>query len=113
MQRPLMFAIASALVLGFAVAPASAARFERTAERVSYADLNLENRAGAEAMIGRIQRAAENVCGDRRGAMPLAFRVRLDRCVEDETRDALADLGHSGVSALYYGRHPEIIVASR
>lgn len=113
MQRPLMFAFVSALAIGFsAAAPASAAT-HRVSERVSYADLNLNNRAGAEVMLARIERAAGHVCGQRNGTIPLAFRVRIERCMEEETADALADLGHAGVSALFYGRNPEVIIAAR
>jgi UrcA family protein len=112
MHRPLMLALASAIALGFAAA-APAAAAERAAERVSYADLNLNNRAGADAMLGRLERAAERVCGKRRGTIPLAFRVRLERCVNEEMADEVAELGHAGVTALYYGRNPEVIIAAR
>ena len=114
MQRRLMLVLVSALAIGFSsVAPASAATHDRVAQRVSYADLNLDNRAGAEVMIARIERAAGRVCGHRNGTIPLAFRVRIERCMEAETADALADLGHAGVSALYYDRAPEVVIAAR
>ena len=113
MQRRLMLVLASALAMGFAAAaPASAAQ-SRLAERISYADLNLDNRAGAEVMLARIERAVGRVCGQRTGTIPLAFRVRIERCMEEETADALADLGHAGVSALYYRRAPEVVIAAR
>jgi UrcA family protein len=114
MQRRLLLVLASALAIGFAAAaPASAATNDRLAQRVSYADLNLDNRAGAEVMISRIERAVGRVCGRRNGTIPLSFRVRIERCMEEETADALADLGHSGVSALYYRRAPEVVIAAR
>lgn len=114
MHRPLMIAFASALAIGLAAAsPASAATNDRLAQRVSYADLNLDNRAGAEVMINRIERAVGRVCGRRNGTIPLSFRVRIGRCMEEETADALTDLGHAGVSALYYNRNPAVIIAAR
>jgi UrcA family protein len=112
MHRPLMLALASAIAFGFAAAaPASAA--ERAAVRVSYADLNLDNRAGAEVMLRRLERAAEFVCGDRRGTIPLAVRIRVERCVNEEMADEVAELGHANVTALYYRRNPEVIIAAR
>ena len=112
MKRSPMIALASAIALSFAaVAPAAAA--ERAAERVGYADLNLESRAGAEAMLDRIQRAVERVCGKRSGKLALAFRMRIERCVNAEMADEVADLGNANVTALYYGHDPEVIIAAR
>lgn len=112
MKSSPMIALASAIALSFAaIAPAAAA--ERAAERVGYADLNLDNRAGAQAMLGRIQRAVEHVCGERRGTIPMALRARIERCVNAEMADEVADLGNANVSALYYGRDPRVTIAAR
>jgi UrcA family protein len=113
MQRRLMLVLASTLAIGFAAAAPASAATNRVAERVSYADLNLDNLAGAEVMLARIERATGRVCGQRNGTIPLAFRVRIERCMVEETADALADLGHAGVSALYYRRAPEVVIAAR
>jgi UrcA family protein len=114
MQRPLMLAFVSAIAFGFAAAaPASAQDFVGPDQRVSYSDLNLDHRAGALAMLQRLERATARACGDRVGTIPLAFRVRIERCIDEKMSQAVAEVGHSGLSSLYYGRNPEIIVASR
>jgi len=113
MNRPLMFALASALAFGFAAAaPASAAEFAR-AENLSYAELNLDDRAGAEALLQRIEQSAEDICGARAGPMPLAQRAALRRCVQEKTERAVQRVGHAGVAALFYDRNPRVIIAAR
>ena len=60
---------------------------------VSYADLNLENTADAEILLGRIKSAARLVCGLRSsGPMPIDFRYRLDNCAKDAVARAVADV---------------------
>jgi UrcA family protein len=103
----LMLALASALALGFAAAaPASAAN-------LSYAELNLDNRAGAEALLQRIEQSAEDVCGERAGPMPLAQRAAIRRCVQEKSERAVARVGHSGVAALFYDRNPRVVIAAQ
>jgi UrcA family protein len=112
-----MLALASALALGFAAAAPAAAEpyvtYEGASERVRYDDLNLNNNAGATAMLARIERAAGVVCGHSEGIVSLTWSYYVDRCVNAEMAEAVADLGNARVTSLYYGRHPEIIVASR
>jgi len=113
MQRPLMLALASAAAVAFmAVAPASAATLDR-AKNLSYAELDLDNRAGAEALLRRIEAAAEDMCGERAGPMPLAQRAAIRRCVREKEERAVAEVGHAGVSALFYNRSPRVIIAAR
>lgn len=113
MKRPLMLALASALALGFAAAaPASAAEFNR-AQNLNYADLDLDNRAGAQALLQRIEQSAEDICGARAGPMPLAQRAALRRCVQEKSERAIARVGHAGVAALFYDRNPRVIIAAR
>lgn len=115
MQRPLMLTFVSAIAFGFAAAaPASAQQDLRGPDqRIEYADLNLNNRAGQEAMLQRIEYAAGRACGQRVGTIPLYYRLEVERCVDQKMSQAVADVGHGGLSSLYYGRNPEIIVASR
>jgi UrcA family protein len=111
MHRPLLLALASAIALGFAAAaPASAAP---RADHLNYAALDLDDRAGAEALLRRIEQSAEDMCGDRMGPMPLAQRTAIRQCVRQKSERAVADVGHAGVTALFYDRNPQIIVASR
>ncbi len=113
MQRPLIFTIASAIALGFAgAAPAAAANYESAAQTVSYADLNLDNRAGAEVMLRRIERAAAVVCRDQSGTMSLAQRASIRQCLASKTQRAVAAVGHGGLTALYNNRNPQILIAA-
>jgi UrcA family protein len=111
MQRQLMLALASAIAFGFAAAaPASAA--ERAAN-LTFAELDLNDGAGADALLRRIESSAENMCGERAGPMPLSQRAAIRRCVRAKSVQAVSDVGHSGVTARFYNRNPSIIVASR
>jgi UrcA family protein len=115
MQRSAtILALAACVTFGLmAAAPASAAQFEPNSQRVSFADLNLDNEAGAQAMLRRIDRAAHMVCDDRAGARLLSDRRIARQCVAETKRNAVSELNHPMVSALFYGREPNIIVASR
>lgn len=113
MQRPLMFALASAIALGFAAAaPASAENLDR-AKDLNYAELDLNDHAGAQALLGRIQQTAEDMCGDRAGPMPLAQRAAIRQCVRQKSERAVSDVGNANVTALFYDRNPRIIIAAR
>ncbi|HYD72467.1 MAG TPA: UrcA family protein [Candidatus Binatia bacterium] len=111
MPRSLMLALASAIALGFAAA-APAAAAER-AQRVTYAELDLDAGAGVDSLLRRIENAAQYMCGDRSGPMPLHQRMAVRRCVRDKSAQAVADVNHSNVTARFYNRDPSIIVASR
>ena len=114
MMRSLMFAIASCTAFGLmALAPASAATGVRSAERVSYADLNLDNRAGAQIMLRRIRQAAGYVCGDSFGRLSLREHLAIRRCSRAATEQAVRDVGNANLMALYYGRRPDVTVAER
>jgi UrcA family protein len=60
---------------------------------VSYADLNLEDSADAEILLGRIKSAARQVCGLRNsGPMPIDFRSRQQDCANVAVARAVADV---------------------
>jgi UrcA family protein len=60
---------------------------------VSFADLNLENSADAEILLGRIKSAARLVCGLRNsGPLPIDFRSRQQNCAKDAAARAIADV---------------------
>lgn len=112
-MRILLFIASAAAFSLMAAAPAAAAPFERIAKRVSYAEYNLDNEAGAAATLRRIERAAAVVCSARDGPMPLVERARIRTCVRAETEDAVAAVGHAGLTALYFNRRPSVIIAAR
>lgn len=113
MQRKLMLALAAAITFGFAAAaPASAANLDR-AKRITYVELDLGQRAGAEAMLQRIENAANAMCGEPAGNMPVVQRAAIRQCIRDRSDRAVAAVNHAGVSALYYGRNPEVLISAR
>ncbi len=111
MQRPFLLALASALAFGFAAAaPAAAANLDRP---LSYDELDLNDRAGAEALLRRIEQSAEDICGERAGPMPLAQRAAIRRCVQDKSERAVARVGHAGVTSMFYNLNPRVDISTR
>jgi UrcA family protein len=117
MKHSLILAIASCAAFGLlAFSPASAATIERTSQRVSYADLNLDHQAGAEVMLHRIRSAAETVCGDRFGRMSLLEHARIRACFRAAMNKGVSDVGSPVLAALFYDRYfdrrPSITIAA-
>lgn len=90
------FALAFAMLLtGCLTATAHASTAVRDLRRqvVSYADLNLESEADAATLSRRIKSAARTVCGVRSaGPMPLATLRIVERCADQATARAVADV---------------------
>ena len=103
------FAIAAAVMAGCLIGTAQATAPVRAFQQVvRYSDLNLESKADAAILLGRIESAARKVCGLRRsGPMPLEIQARLQMCADDATARAVAD-----VNAPQLTRHSEIAVSS-
>lgn len=102
MKPVILFAAAACAFAAMASTPALAE--ERFAARVSYADLNLDNRAGANAMLNRIEGAARRGCEARTGPMTLNDRAVQRSCVAGSMDGAVTYLGHPLVTALYRER---------
>jgi len=108
MKHSLIFAITSCAVLGLvALSPASAATSERITQRVTYADLNLDNQAGAEVMFHRIRSAANQACGDRFGPMTLREHMRIRACSRAAVEKSVSDVGSPVLTELFYDRYPD------
>jgi UrcA family protein len=90
-QRTVIGSIGTLLFAGICLAGAAAPAFAAEAPRVqtvSYADLNLANAAGREALDQRIKAAAESVCST--GRDEAAAKVAESRCVRDAITTATA-----------------------
>ena len=70
---------------------------------VPYGDLNLSHRAGAEAMLNRIQAAAVRVCSGQPEVRETADMVRYRSCVKAAVRNAVFDLNATMVTQLLAG----------
>jgi len=68
----------------FAVA-ASPGQYDEVSIKVTYADLDIDHDAGAQALYGRLQRAATKVCGhdQKAGLREHTHRVAFERCYTD------------------------------
>ena len=116
MKHSLILAIASCGAFGLlALSPASAATIERTSQRVTYADLNLDHQAGAEVLLHRIRSAADAVCGDRFGRMSLRQHATIRACSRAAMNKAVSDVGSPILAELFYDRYfdrrPSVTVA--
>jgi UrcA family protein len=108
MSRLLAAAAAAALLAG--AAPALAQVQHPESRVVSYADLDLEDPADADAFIARIERAAGEVCGDRTGPRPIAEISDTRDCAYDTTEFAIEDFGHPMVLGRYHGFTPDVVI---
>lgn len=116
MKHTLLFAAAAVAFAAMASAPAAAQPLERFATPVSYADLNLNNRAGADVMLNRIQSAARDGCGERFGRVTLKEYLMRRECVQGSMDRAVTYLGHPLVTARHIergGRPGTVEIASR
>ncbi len=86
-----------------ALARAASPDSDQVSIKVSYADLNLDSRAGAEALLRCVDQAAESICGPR-PAGHLDELMIYRACVRGVADRAVANLGHPLVSALNAGK---------
>jgi len=58
---------------------------ESNAVRVSYADLNIENAVGAQALYSRLQRASKQACGveSYKNAGSVGVKTEMQRCYRE------------------------------
>lgn len=110
MSRSLHIVIASAAALALA-APAFAQNETTQSQQrvVTYGELDLSSRAGADTLIRRIDNAAEQVCGANDGRTTTR-QAQINRACERETTDnGVYDTGHPAVIARYEGSGYAII----
>ena len=94
----------AALAFSGLTAVANAQSLDVSTRQVSYADLNLSNRAGAEAMLNRIEAAAQQVCGGKPHNGEMQDMTRYRACVSAAEKKAVADLNAPMVTQLYAQR---------
>ena len=94
--------LAAASLAGSAAAQTSHSDPGSVSRRISFADLNLANQAGAKAMLRRIRSAAGNVCQPDWDDIFDGYRS-FGACVKVATDNAVAHLGSPLVTALNGG----------
>lgn len=99
---------AAALTATFAF-PVIAHAGERDAisVEVRYADLDLSHQAGVDAMINRIERAAQTACQARGGRAPISAWRAERACVRETATNAVHALNEPRVSTRYAERMGE------
>jgi UrcA family protein len=103
--RALVPGLAVAVLLATAAASARAESAElSTSVRVNFADLDINDPAGADALLKRIGQAAVTVCGGEPSAPLLdAGLAEYQQCREDAIRHAVRRLNAPMVTAVASG----------
>jgi UrcA family protein len=96
--------------IGSAVASTPADR-NTVSTTVRFGDLNLANPDGAKALMGRIRRAANQVC-EPTPASPSEY-ADWRNCIADATKDAVTRLNVPTVTAAYAGKHANSVVLAQ
>jgi UrcA family protein len=97
-----MAAVAALGLAGSAAAQTSSSDPGSVSRRISFADLNLANQAGAKAMLRRIRFAAGDVCVRTQDDL-LDLYAQYNACVKTATNRAVERLGNPLVTALNGG----------
>ena len=101
MSRSVHIALASALLFA-AATPALAQNYQ--SQVVTYGELDLDSRAGADTLIRRIEQASDNVCGDRTGPRPVRENSTVNACARETAELGGEDVAHPNVTRRYYER---------
>jgi len=84
------------------LAPAFANGIDRMPSiAVRYDDLNISRRAGAKVLVGRLWRAAQQVCGEEHFLADLRGQAGYKICERDSMARAVAAVGEPLVSDIY------------
>ncbi len=107
MNRFLIAAALAAIAL-----PATAAPAKAPAAIVRHADLDLSNPSDAQAMLGRIRKAASSVCAERSGGgSDIAAIEVFETCHRAAIAKAVADLGAARVTEALNASAPKQYLA--
>jgi UrcA family protein len=80
--------------------------------KVSIADLNLSNEAGAREALIRIDRAARQVCGGGADEPSLTQWVDYRKCVAAAVERTVAGMKQPTLTAVSHSRHADTAIAS-
>lgn len=105
----LLTAACIAAIIGVTATPAFADEYETRQQRVYYGDLDPYDRRDANTLLGRIDRAADNVCDDRMPQPPSAHQDEAI-CEAIAREDAVRDVANPVVTAMHRGYAPAIDV---
>jgi UrcA family protein len=97
------------------LAPAAAAQSpgQPVSIEVSYADLDLSARAGAETLLRRMKWAAAKICGERPSPLQIGATIRHAACTRGAMKNAVETLNVPMVTALFNRQATGTEVAAR
>jgi len=105
--------MAAAALCSAAIALAAAAPAHADPQvRVSFGDLDLSTRDGAEALLHRLREAADAACRGDGGAATDQMQARIRRCRNDTLRSTVEQLRNPNVTAAFAELQP-VLYASR
>ncbi|WP_395645544.1 UrcA family protein [Terricaulis sp.] len=103
MNRPVLFALVSGLAIALASASPALAQDQR--REIHYADLDLSNVSGADALINRIRQNARVYCGEHPGPMMWSEYRYVESCRRETELQDLDAVGDANVRARYEQRY--------
>ena len=102
-RASLAAAVMGVMVLGAAVAPASAGQLVGPDVTVRYSDLDLNTVAGAERLYERIQQAAAQICPQADSKWLVQYEAVM-RCRNTVVAHAVSSVSSPQVTAVYAAR---------
>ena len=93
----------AALALPLTAYGAAPTHFEDVSVKVSYADLNIDNEAGAKILYLRLRNAAEEVCGLGSDMKPgsRTASARAKECYRQALDKAITEINHEQLSRIH------------
>jgi UrcA family protein len=101
LTRTLLLGIASGLSLGAHAGEAQQPNEVTTSIKVSYADLDISDAAGARTLYARIKSAAREACGPEPAVLDLRDAAGYNACYEQAVAKAVNRVGSEQLHALH------------
>jgi len=107
MKKTMITGIAALVVLGLSASAtaiaASPSQFEDGSISVSFADLNIQNSAGAKVLYSRLQQASKSVCNldSYRELGSLSRVAQAQACYAETLDEAVAKIDSAALQAIH------------
>ena len=107
MKRSIVVGITALVVCGLGISASAAAalpsQFVDNAVTVSFADLNIQNTAGARVLYSRLQRATKSVCSLKsyRELGSLSRVIRAKQCYTETLDEAVAKIDSAALREIH------------
>ena len=111
MTRTLSASIGAALLTLMLAAPeAGASSVAVTSDSivVKYSQQEINNGDDAERLYRKLKQASRNACGLDGGYLPLAERMRAERCYEETLSEVVRKIDRPQLTALHESKSPKV-----